>query len=332
MGKFNYNLYTAISSMTQENLHQSLKTFLTKRYSEDKVVEMEEHFLFAIGNIPICLVAHLDTVHKRLPHEIFFDQSKNVIWSPQGLGADDRAGVYAILELVKRGLRPCVLFTWDEETGGYGATQAGQLLKDLGCVDFCIELDRRGQNDSVYYECDNPDFEEYINSFGFETAIGSFSDICFICPEWGVAGVNLSIGYENEHTLQEILRVDWMMNTIDKVEKICYNKSYDKEKFKFIQLEYKSSFDEDNWWSSFCSTSYTSKSSVKSNGYDFAYTSSYTKKPEQACDCCGQFVPGYKIIPINEENICERCYDLNYDYCTKCSSIFSKHSNCECEK
>ena len=94
MGKFNYNLYTAISSMTQENLHQSLKTFLTKRYGEDKVVEMEEHFLFAIGNIPICLVAHLDTVHKRLPHDIFFDQSKNVIWSPQGLGADDRAGVY----------------------------------------------------------------------------------------------------------------------------------------------------------------------------------------------------------------------------------------------
>ena len=331
MGKFNYNLYTAISSMTQENLHQSLKTFLTKRYGEDKVVEMEEHFLFAIGNIPICLVAHLDTVHKRLPHDIFFDQSKNVIWSPQGLGADDRAGVYAILELVKRGLRPCVLFTWDEETGGYGATQAGQLLKDLGCVDFCIELDRRGQNDSVYYECDNPDFEEHINSFSFETAIGSFSDICFICPEWGVAGVNLSIGYENEHTLQEILRVDWMMNTIDKVQKICYNKSYDKEKFKFIQLEYKSSFDEYDW-SSFCSTSYTSKSSVKSNGYDFAYTSSYTKKPEQACDCCGQFVPGYKIIPINEENICERCYDLNYDYCTKCSSIFSKHDNCECEK
>ena len=112
---------------------------------------------------------------------------------------------------------------------------------------------------------------------------------------------------------------------------IGYNKSYDKEKFTFIQLEYKSSFDEYDW-SSFCSTSYTSKSSVKSNGYDFAYTSSYTKKPEQACDCCGQFVPGYKIIPINEENICERCDDLNYDYCTKCSSIFSKHSNCECEK
>ena len=177
--KFNYKLYKAILSLTQENLHISLLKFLEKSYGKNRVVEHEDNFIYAVGDIPICLVAHLDTVHKQLPQQIFYDKEEQVIWSPQGSGHDDRAGVYSIMELVKRGLRPHVLFTWNEEVGGIGATEAAQLLTGEG-IDFCIELDRRGEKDSVYYDCDNPDFEDYINSFGFETAIGSFSYISFV--------------------------------------------------------------------------------------------------------------------------------------------------------
>ena len=241
--KFNYKLYKAILSLTQENLHISLLKFLEKSYGKNRVVEHEDNFIYAVGDIPICLVAHLDTVHKQLPQQIFYDKEEQVIWSPQGSGHDDRAGVYSIMELVKRGLRPHVLFTWNEEVGGIGATEAAQLLTGEG-IDFCIELDRRGEKDSVYYDCDNPDFEDYINSFGFETAIGSFSDISLVCPSWGCAGVNLSIGYQNEHTPQEILYVDWMINTIDKVEQILLSKDYDKEKFKYIENKSNYSLDE----------------------------------------------------------------------------------------
>ena len=40
---------------------------------------------------------------------------KNVMISPDGLGADDRAGVFMIMNIVKAGFRPHVIFTTDEE-------------------------------------------------------------------------------------------------------------------------------------------------------------------------------------------------------------------------
>ena len=38
-----------------------------------------------------------------------------------------------------------------------------------------------------------------------------------MCPEWKIAGVNLSIGYHHEHTYGEILFADEMMDTIKRV-------------------------------------------------------------------------------------------------------------------
>ena len=81
----------------------------------------------ATGDIPIALVAHMDTVFKKPPEEIFFDQKHNVMWSPQGLGADDRAGVFAIVQIVRSGLKPHVIFTTDEECGALGAMALAKL-------------------------------------------------------------------------------------------------------------------------------------------------------------------------------------------------------------
>lgn len=40
-------------------------------------------YLFALGNIPILLVAHLDTVHRDIPETILYDEEQNMIWSPE---------------------------------------------------------------------------------------------------------------------------------------------------------------------------------------------------------------------------------------------------------
>ena len=85
---------------------------------------------------------------------------------------------------------------------------------------FLIELDRRGDNDSVYYECANDEFEQFINPFGFETAYGTLSDISALAPMWGIAAVNFSIGYRDEHSHEERLYVNSMFATIEKVKDI----------------------------------------------------------------------------------------------------------------
>ncbi len=197
-------------------------------------VKKNVKFVYGEGTIPILLVAHVDTVHVTLPHDIYVDKDEQVMWSPQGLGADDRAGVYAILQILEKGYRPFVLFTDEEESGGIGATNAAYLLKPD--VKYVIGLDRRGSNDAVYYDCANCEFEDYITSQGFNFACGSFSDISILCPEWGIAGVNLSVGYYCAHTKAEYLKLNELNNTIQRVSKMLDNPP--DSKYEYIELYY----------------------------------------------------------------------------------------------
>lgn len=204
----------AICTQTQSQLKASLVLYLKNNYPE---VVVKEKYIYAEGAIPIALVAHLDTVHVQLPYQIYFDSDRNVMWSPQGLGADDRAGVAAIISIIESGYLPSVIFTLDEEKTADGAVGLSKIEMPFSKLLMVIELDRQGKNDSVFYNCDNPVFEDYINQFGFKSALGSFTDIKLFAPAWNVAAVNLSIGYEHEHTLGEILHVDWAEKTINRV-------------------------------------------------------------------------------------------------------------------
>ena len=207
----------SLVNVDQKTLQGVLYKFL-KQYYEN--VTNDEEFLLAEGDIPIALVAHMDTVFPRPAEELYYDRKKNVMWSPTGMGADDRAGVFAILQIISAGYRPHVIFTTDEEKGGIGAEVLSYMPMPFKDLHYMIQLDRRGSNDCVFYECDNPDFEKYIEGFGFVTAYGSFSDISTLCPEWGIAGVNLSIGYRDEHSVSEVLFVGQMLDTIEKVKKM----------------------------------------------------------------------------------------------------------------
>ena len=221
--------------ITQENLLKIMGKYLKSKY--DKVYYTKD-YIIAVGDIPVALVAHMDTVFTSPPEEIFYDRAKNVMWSPDGLGADDRAGVYSIIQLIKKGYKPTVILTTDEEKGALGASE---LIKDHPTapteLKYIIELDRRGSVDCVFYDCENTEFEEYVEKFGFVTAYGTFSDISVICPTWGVAGVNLSIGYVNEHSYSEILYIGNMLSTIEKVEKML-QKASDIETFKYVPASY----------------------------------------------------------------------------------------------
>ena len=88
--------FEQLASLRQSSLKKVLASFLKKHYK--KVVHTKD-YIFAEGTIPIALTAHMDTVFKQPPQEIFFDPVKNVMWSPEGLGADDRAGIFAIVQI-----------------------------------------------------------------------------------------------------------------------------------------------------------------------------------------------------------------------------------------
>ena len=231
-----------IAQLRQTPLRKALGGFLKGKY--DKIVQTSE-YIYAEGDIPIALVAHMDTVFKTLPKDIYYDRDSNVMWSPTGLGADDRAGVFAICQIIKAGLRPHIIFTTDEEVGGLGARALSLLPCPFKDLRYIIQLDRRGEKDCVFYDCDNKDFETYVEGFGFENAWGTFSDISYLAPAWKIAAVNLSIGYFSEHTTSEILNVNYMLDTIEKV-KVMLNQE-EIPSFEYIECDY-SAYGYGTWW------------------------------------------------------------------------------------
>lgn len=204
---------------TQEELFQKLKQLF-----EGNVSSCRNSYVLVHGDAPVLLIAHLDTVHKEPVRQICKTHNSNILMSPQGIGGDDRCGVYGIITAYERSaVKPWLLFTCDEEIGGVGASQfclkheKGKLPKELDALKLIIELDRKGKSDAVFYDCDNPEFEKYIIGKGFKTEFGSFSDISVIAPELGVAAVNLSSGYYNAHSLHEYINRKHLNATVRRV-------------------------------------------------------------------------------------------------------------------
>ena len=128
-----------------------------------------------------------------------------------------------------------------EETTAKKGTFEVKLQEDLRVnmeyVKERLHKDNIAIVDCVFYDCDNPDFEEYVESFGFVMNFGSFSDISAICPQWKVAGVNLSIGYYNEHSQTETLNIGQMFSTIYKVRNML-DRINEAKAYEYIESKY----------------------------------------------------------------------------------------------
>lgn len=221
---------------TQKELFKKIKSMY-----HNPLVEVGSYILVR-GKAPIMLVAHMDTVHEVPVTDICATEDGNILMSPQGIGGDDRCGVYALASVYQKSkVKPWLLFTCDEEVGGIGASTfaaaytAGLLpegLKEIKCI---VEIDRKGSCDAVYYDCGNNEFEDYITGKGFKTNFGSFSDISVIAPTMGVAAVNLSSGYYNAHTLHEFICLAELEETIRKVISIVEDSTKDMQKYEYVE-------------------------------------------------------------------------------------------------
>ena len=236
---------------------------LMRRTYEGLTISRKGEFVLVKGEAPIMLLAHMDTVHKERVKQICKTENGNVLMSPQGIGGDDRCGVYALNTVYSLApVKPWLLFLCDEEIGCVGAGKFArrfeksllpEKLKEVKCL---IEIDRKGSKDAVYYDYANDDFEDYITSKGFKTAFGSCSDISYVAPAMGVAAVNLSSGYYNQHTQHEYI----VSSEIDETSRKVLDIVADSVKPDFPRYEYREKFSshgffgrswyEDDWYDS----------------------------------------------------------------------------------
>ena len=196
----------------------------------------KDGFLYAKGDAPILFVAHLDTVHKSAPNVISFKDG--VVSSKDGIGGDDRCGVYIIQNLLDK--KPSVLFCESEEVGGIGANKfaSTEYIKKLD-VKYIVEFDRRGNKDAVFYNCDSPEFEKFIHeTTGYVKNYGTFSDISVIAPRSGIAAVNLSSGYYNEHMTSETISIQDVLNSVEAGKKLIDASVKLDKPFKYVAKKF----------------------------------------------------------------------------------------------
>ena len=221
--------FETILRLPQMELKKTLKAELKSR---GYPITDKPGYLYAEGSIPVLLVAHMDTVHRQPVEQICYSADGAVAMSPQGIGGDDRCGVWMILQIL-RTTNCHVLFCEDEEVGCIGAKKfTGGSLRPQ--VNYIVELDRRGNNDAVFYRCDNPEFEDFVTSFGFETAGGSCSDISYIAPYLETAAVNISCGYYCEHQRHEYIHLEEIELNADRVAQMVTQQT---EHFEYMEQQ-----------------------------------------------------------------------------------------------
>ena len=142
----------------------------------------------------------------------------HTISSPQGIGGDDRCGIYAVLKIIESGYIPYVLFCEDEEIGGVGSNKfcKTKYITELSNLKFLIELDRANANDLVFYSNANQDWIDWVeDETNWKKSWGTFSDISHLSPACEISSVNLSCGYYKAHTVYEYVIMEELLETIE---------------------------------------------------------------------------------------------------------------------
>lgn len=188
------------------------------------------------SSLAILLNSHLDVVNEiEVGREILKCGS---VWTSSSgiLGADDRAGIGVILHTLKQlqrmefraPVKVKIAFTVEEEIGLCGARAVStEFLED---VQAAFVMDRRGRGDIVTgtYGIDFCDelfgaMLALIGNLGeedcWEPTLGGSSDTR-IWAQQGIQSVNLSVGYQHEHTSREELNLDDAFATANLLKKV----------------------------------------------------------------------------------------------------------------
>ena len=163
-----------------------------------------------------CIVSHLDQVQRTHARDFRAIETRDIIFGYsasnhefKGLGADDKNGIIICLQAIKKYDCMKVVFFKEEETGCRGSSRAEMKFFD-NCR-FVIQCDRRGNSDLITnIGCSDLCSEKFIQDidpakWGYKEETGLMTDVEPLKENGlAVSAVNMSCGYYNPHTDEEI--------------------------------------------------------------------------------------------------------------------------------
>ena len=179
-----------------------------------------------------CIVAHMDQVQERHSKDFIAYEAEDIIigFSPkhkeqQGLGADDKCGLWIALKCLQKFDSLKLAFFVGEEVGCKGSG-----LADMAFFDDCrfvIEPDRKGSEDLItqigWTPLCSDDFLKDIGfkKFGYKEAEGMMTDIEALKDKGLMLScINLSCGYYRPHSNEEFVYKPALLNCLAFVEHI----------------------------------------------------------------------------------------------------------------
>ena len=180
-----------------------------------------------------CLSAHIDQVQKTHSKDFEAIETKDYIFGfsrknkrQEGLGADDKVGVWVNLRCLQKFDHLKAVFFVGEEVGCVGSGKCDMSFFD-DCR-FVIQCDRRNGKDLIttiggWTNLCSPEFVKAIQPelFGYKEECGLITDVGEL-KERGlkVSAINLSCGYYEPHTDREFIIKEEVLNCLKFVEHI----------------------------------------------------------------------------------------------------------------
>ena len=190
-----------------------------------------------------CVVAHLDQVQRKHSKDFRAVETRDIIfgYSPskrryEGLGADDKNGIWISLKCLAKFEDIKVAFFVGEEVGCVGSNAAD--LSFFSDCRFVIQPDRRGSSDLItqisWEDLCSEEFLAEIDAplFGYKPTDGLMTDIEILRGNGlELSCVNVSCGYYDPHTDNEFTVKEDLLNSLAFVEHIIKNctKTYSHE-------------------------------------------------------------------------------------------------------
>lgn len=179
--------------------------------------------------------AHTDSVHGDNDlQDVEVDEERFEAFKTDGrpLGADNAAGCWILIQLIKAGIPGLYIFHTEEERGGGGSRYVARNYSDVfeGRIKRAIAFDRRGTTDIITHQasgrcCSDTFAKALAEALGMEHAPsdrGIFTDTANyieIIPEC----TNVAVGYANEHTGEETQDLLYLFNLAERVIEVDWD-------------------------------------------------------------------------------------------------------------
>ena len=263
-----FQLYGVFSpSGKEKKMRKFVKDYIRKNCGDCSVTQDKLGNLFIVkgqSETYPCVAAHLDQVQKYHTKDFTCMEVNDKVfgWSPknmeqQGLGADDKNGIWICLECLRRYDVLKVAFFVGEEVGCEGSGDCDlDFFKDCR---FIIEPDRRGSSDLITdMFCGDVCSKEFVKaidaeSYGYTHDSGSITDVGELVQRGvGISCLNLSCGYYRPHTDEEYTCLTELENCLDFVRHIIetctdvYPFEYERYSMQGYNSSYYSGYEEDD--------------------------------------------------------------------------------------